>query len=278
MVNNEAETTHTRIHDLVSAYSSIEKADSIIKNPKMPMPLDYNEVERVIADMLTESSDVSILDSGNYYGRSWERNRKIPDFRKLPEVTVSVMETQWYPIVNIFHLLTKTLTRTPVSNKIERDFLKLANTDSFKNEAWETVWDSFTENLIKDGFVCSKLDNTYNHSNLLSEDFIGGLFHKQFTDHDIYFIFLRIHTGCDIRGGYSSPKIFEIGDEDALTAFLAGTFEVTAYCECPDHQFIISADGPDYELPSSWIPDEKKDVVVCNECQKTVNFSMNIDY
>jgi hypothetical protein len=40
--------------------------------------------------MLIENTGVDMLDSGGAYGRYWQRNRKIADFRKMPEITLDL--------------------------------------------------------------------------------------------------------------------------------------------------------------------------------------------
>ncbi|MEM3265456.1 MAG: hypothetical protein QXH07_05830, partial [Thermoplasmata archaeon] len=53
-------------------------------NEQYPLPQfpdDYTAIERAIAEMMTESTGVHILDSGGEDNRSWQRNRKIKDFR-----------------------------------------------------------------------------------------------------------------------------------------------------------------------------------------------------
>ena len=50
----------------------------------------YTPTERQIAKMLIENTGVDMLDSGGAYGRHWQRNRKIADFRKMPEITLDL--------------------------------------------------------------------------------------------------------------------------------------------------------------------------------------------
>jgi hypothetical protein len=50
-------------------------------------------------------------------------------------------------------------------------------------------------------------------------------------DTDEYFIILQIHNGCDVRGGYTRPRVFGLGTEDNLSYFLMAQTEVSAFCK-----------------------------------------------
>ncbi len=58
-------------------------------NPQKPFT-NYTPVERQIARMLTENTGVDMMDSGGAYGRAWQRNREIEDFRKRPAIELDI--------------------------------------------------------------------------------------------------------------------------------------------------------------------------------------------
>ncbi len=51
-------------------------------------------------------------------------------------------------------------------------------------------------------------DNSYNHENLLSQTIQYTLFCGEYGE----FVALQIHGGCDVRGGYTKPRIFSFGN------------------------------------------------------------------
>ncbi|MEM4098051.1 MAG: hypothetical protein QXS81_05135 [Candidatus Micrarchaeaceae archaeon] len=77
------------INNIMSTYNSTETQKAEIENPKPELPKDYTPIERQIAEMLIENTGVDMLDSGGYYGRHWQENRKIADFRKRPVVEIA---------------------------------------------------------------------------------------------------------------------------------------------------------------------------------------------
>ena len=46
---------------------------------------------------------------------------------------------------------------------------------------------------------------TYNDQSLLSQDIVFNQFSHDHTD----YVILQIHNGCDARGGFTSPRVFE---------------------------------------------------------------------
>ncbi|MEM3215909.1 MAG: hypothetical protein QXS81_01030 [Candidatus Micrarchaeaceae archaeon] len=77
------------INNLINVYNSTETQKAEIENPKPELPKDYTPIERQIAEMLIENTGVHMLDSGGAYGRHWQENRKIADFRKRPVVGIA---------------------------------------------------------------------------------------------------------------------------------------------------------------------------------------------
>jgi hypothetical protein len=66
--------------------------------------------------------------------------------------------------------------------------------------------------------------NTYNHENLLSQ----VLQYVYFETDDNSYVILSIHGGCDVRGGYTRPRVFELNDSDGASILLDS--DATIYC------------------------------------------------
>jgi len=214
---------------LVDALSMHETERAERENPKMPIPMDYTEVERIIHEMLIENTGAHILDSGSIYGRHWEDNRKISDFRRLPSVNVTVWDDGMVnATINVFHHLTAFLERDELCEELERKFYEFAEN---QRGSWFALMKEFASEILEDeyGFKVVSVWNTYNHDNLLSQGLQGITF---CIDEDYYYIILQIHNGCDIRGGYTKPRFFKLGDEEVLMSFEDAMCYLSASCEC----------------------------------------------
>jgi hypothetical protein len=163
--------------------------------------------EQVIYEMLTECTGTALCDSGGAYGRNWEKNqgKTLEDFQREPEVFVD-REFGTYTI-SVFHYLTKQLGRDHYCE--EFDSANVASKD----------WDGDTYGVSKAGQAVldkynAKLGNPFNSYN--GEDFLSQVI--QGTICELLgrsYVLLQLHGGCDVRGGYTDARMFEIlsGDE-----------------------------------------------------------------
>lgn len=154
------------------------------------------ETDRVLADMLTENTGSHMLDSGGAYGRNWERNQglTVEAFIEAPAVQVS----EWGISLDLFHYLRERLEFAPDVQQVFDDFAELPDN---KDTHWYGLMGEFRELYPTDwigGF------NSYNDDCLLSQTIQGDYFEYE---GEVY-LMLQIHGGCDVRGGYTAPKIF----------------------------------------------------------------------
>lgn len=172
----------------------------------------YNQTERVIALMLTENCGTHILDSGGSSGRNWQRNQG-RDFKSEPASTIKFHAGSYNEISvthNIFHWLTE---RCTYDRAMTKAFLKFAEANS---GSYLGLADDFPKHLSDQGKDISGGDygrhpfteNTYNCENNLSQDMQFTVFSCGDTNYAI----ISIHGGADIRGGYSTPRVFEVDD------------------------------------------------------------------
>lgn len=165
--------------------------------------------------MLTENTGRHMLDSGSAYGRHWERNQG-RDFEAEPQTTsefsistyqgkstLDVMVTH-----NIYHWLTD---RLDYSERVDKIFRWFCNRKSQVELSWDQNINNFLNNPLGLQRECRSMYGssptsgyTYNDQALLSQDIV---FHQFSTDHDL--VILQIHNGCDARGGFTSPRVFE---------------------------------------------------------------------
>lgn len=171
-----------------------------------------DKIEDILVKMLKENTGEALGDSGGAYGRHYERNKK-KIFENEPKITIDVSESEFMPTISTYHYLKNFLDVTPESTKLNNELQKYMKTseDYYLTDMEEFI-DKHNEN---DHYVCQNTNviNTYNGEEFLSQTLQYGLFHKNET----YFIALQIHNGCDVRGGYTEPTVFELGDADSFT-------------------------------------------------------------
>jgi len=166
---------------------------------------------RKVIEMLKENTGSHMLDSGGAYGRNWERNQYI-NFLKSPRASLhfdicddtATIESS----VNVFWWLTENFSYSPEMQRLFNNMVKRLDSNFF----WEECIEAFphylksknkeVRGIYGDGepiFV-----NTYNHESLLSQT----LQYLYLEVDQTPYIVLQIHNGCDVRGGYTAPKIF----------------------------------------------------------------------
>lgn len=165
--------------------------------------------------MLTENTGTHFLDSGGACGRSWQQNQG----RKFEAEPATVLTGRWGLDVthNVYHWLKERLEYNP---NLQRQFTRWSNRPENDRESWFGCLDSFMEYLqvraekkgTPIGGIYGEGDpvtvNTYNHESLLSQTI-------QFTyweDEDGGHVFLQIHGGADVRGGYTKPVAFDVDE------------------------------------------------------------------
>lgn len=254
------------IKSLCEFASQLESIDATKKSPKQKDP-GYNKTEKQIVNMLTENTGAHILDSGGIYGRHWQRNRLIQDFRDLPHIRYNNGE---YFIKSLFHVLNDHLEFDPkMQNKLNR----FGNREKYKKESWDNVLDDFLESLDAKNIVSGY---TYNEETVIDQDFI----YYTFDLCDESYIIIRTHNGSDARGGFSDPKCFKVNDYDAPGTFLfmdlssiSGSCEC-GYCDSSDAGYYWESDfNQDHKFPKSWIYSQRKNAYYCKNCKMEVNFS-----
>jgi len=184
--------------------------------------LKISPIEELVFSMLTENTGRHFLDSGDAYGRNWERNalKELRDFRRQPldEYTVhnltqenTSLDGQPHSVwiertVHVFPFLTE--------GGLELDDL----CDKF-NALTDDDWSDdsqFYGVTNKQHELLSSLDvtevhgfNTYNGDSDLSQVLQGSWIR---IDDEPYLI-LQIHGGCDVRGGYTTARLFKPHEE-----------------------------------------------------------------
>lgn len=173
----------------------------------------------VLAGMLTENTGKHFLDSGGAYGRNWENNsgKIVADFMAAPEVQVSSWEHDGNTVVeyvnlDLFHFLHQ---RCLFDSELDDQFRTFAMSDEYAQENWFTCLEAWLDSIgatFEGG--PPMVVNTYNGEDNLSQVIQYAMFDHPETEDPIAAI--MIHGGCDVRGGYTAPRMFSTGDRYAL--------------------------------------------------------------
>jgi hypothetical protein len=203
-----------------------------------------NVTAQKIADMLTENTGGSMLDSGGYYGRHWERNagKTVADFESAPAGTI---DEYGEITLDLFHYLNDRLEYAPALDAAWSKY-----DGDHPNESWSHNIETFLDMLgvaSDSGYYEGGRwgFNTYNFGNcLLSQTIQSTAFSLGNTE----YLILQVHGGCDVRGGYTKPVIFT-GDIESV---ICGVSD--AMLRCSECEFYIDyCDGQVnyYELPDA---------------------------
>lgn len=167
-------------------------------------------LEDRITAILKENTGAHFLDSGGAYGRHWERNQT-RDFKKEPACFVEAEVWQDQPTLsiyyNLWHYLVNFLEYDEVCEELNQKFMDFCNLPEYKEETWETCEEAWCKTQP---FKILGSAYTYNFDTLLDQD----IAYVEFEYEDESYIFLRVHGGCDARGGFTKPVIFKLPESD----------------------------------------------------------------
>lgn len=209
---------------------------------------NYSPLEQKIAEMMTENTGIHLLDSGGDKGRSWQQNQG-KDFKKEQPTTYSIYKDGSDLVVsfNIFYYLSAYTKLTPEAQKLQKQFIKFAESEHAEDMTWLQSMEDFAAK-VNDGSVgenyLSGTTNTYNYDNILSQI----LQYTGFSYNDKTYLLLQVHGGADARGGYTKPQVFEVPEPEY---FIMAQQDIQAYDD-NGHKW-SSDDGG-----SHWYADDKE--------------------
>ena len=166
-------------------------------------PKDYTPTESVLHDMFTENTGMSMCDSGGDGNRHWQRNQEVVDFRDREPFTYSYDGKYFDISKDLFHHLC--------------DALEYDQLATIKWERWVNAnenkhlghYGGVEEYLENDGIAheITSSGNSANDETLLNQVF------QYVIDRETSQVYIAIHGGCDVRGGYTDFKAFEYEDD-----------------------------------------------------------------
>jgi hypothetical protein len=194
-----------------------------------------DKTAEILNTMLKENTGRALCDSGDAYGRNWQRNQG-RDFEKEEPSSVSFSdykgEVEISVTHNLYHWLLDRLTYDEALDKLFYRWAQLSGNDD-KN--WLELMEEFAEKRYRrsnnKGYTCESpyTDNSYNcGSELISQTIQYTLW----SDETGYYVLLQVHGGCDVRGGYSAPHVFYCKDEYDMSDYQRGAIQCD---ECDDY-------------------------------------------
>lgn len=141
-----------------------------------------------LSTYLRENTGRGITDSGDYYGRHYDR--------LMPTAEVW-FTTDYYPVMSLGHWLAANCRHLP---EVQEAF------DAFSAESdltWEEDLNAFFQTKKREAFY------SYNMENDLDQDFICHVFGEKYDwvyDEEAVIV-VQSHNGCDARSGFSRPLI-----------------------------------------------------------------------
>lgn len=193
---------------------------------------DLPETTDILESMLKQDTGRHMLDSGSHYGRHFKENQEIDSMEDTPVSTHDIRnygdedEIELLSYVSTYHFLKYRVEYTKQSHELHKQFKDYCNREELEGEAWTTCMDALLGN---------QMVNTYNGQHNVDqvlqytsftlkgvgydtersprpedrEFVLNDRIVKAVPDIHGDFVALQIHNGCDVRGGYTAPVIFE---------------------------------------------------------------------
>ena len=201
----------------------------------------------IIENMMCEDTGRNLLDSGDAYGRHYEENQNgiMTGPQKVDFWTDGKKETELIPIVPLYDFLIYNLEVDGESERLEDEFYNYIKVNDLDPYSVINIEDTIKVIGEYSGYADLEMVNTYNYESVLSQTIQFIMFSDGY---DNIYVCLQIHNGCDVRGGYTLPKIFYVENPEY---FITGTTDAIISCGCRDYNYydydyIETYDGEDY--------------------------------
>jgi hypothetical protein len=208
-----------------------------------------DETKQSLAEQFVENTGRALLDSGDAYGRGWQRKAgmTVADFEAQPKAYVQ----HDYVVLSTFHWLAD---RVSYLKELDDTFIQFSRQPIRDNDPWLVCAEDFAQKMLElhgdDGDGVSVI-NTYNHDGILDETLQWVMFHPEGWSP---MILLQTHNGCDVRGGYSRPRIYTLdGMEGEYVLYHEGfTIDCDGFKEVETQAEVLEG-MPEREKSSHWI-------------------------
>lgn len=171
-----------------------------------------------------ENTGRHFLDSGSAYGRHWERNKELTLKSAYSwDHKLTIASWGWEVSLNVLTYLTENFR---IDRAKTAKFHRFAYSPAQRNNSW---FESLQEWVESRGGRMGGGHNTYNDESLLTQCVLMHCFEDASGDE---WHAVSVHTGCDVRGGYSRPFICRAED----TEWYMGAADAHMYC-ADGHRF-----------------------------------------
>lgn len=204
-----------------------------------------NKVEELVYALLTTNTGRALGDSGDAYGRHWQRNQNktIDDFRNEPEATLEVSHWQEWAdndldvTISLFHKLTSSLDLDELCDEFNALPVDDWDGDYYGTSVAGCEW------LEGHGFTPEGNGfNSYNGESNLSQVIQGQLLsYGGYVDR---YLLLQIHNGCDVRGGYTDAKLFKVDEDRLWSEYCSFDLGDERYIDCYGYEFTDTDGSP----------------------------------
>lgn len=177
----------------------------------------YVNTMNIVATMLRENTGMDMLDSGMDNNRKWQQLAEV-DFAQTPRAT---LDSDGYTKSFFWHLVD---TIDGIYSEVDGDWLDyLAYAKEInKYVDWYDVWQDWIEAR---GYKITLTENSYNGNSTTDG---GCQVYEIRIDRHERVTAISTHNGCDIRGGYATPRIITNTWEDVLCGMSDGTIKCTS--------------------------------------------------
>jgi hypothetical protein len=240
-----------------------------------------NRTREVLAEMLRANTGRHFLDSGDAYGRHFERNQG----RDFEAEERSVLSFKYDSITLVHRLYSWLADRLEFDEEADglfqgafREELDPEDDKSWAElreefPAWYARWRSADDSadrccsdaacelcggcgtVLGDDSLYAATGiygegepltvNSYNEENLLEQTILFTYFelrsHPGRAGSLGSYVVLQIHGGCDVRGGYTRPRMFRVEHDDELAIF--DFRRGTIFCAGPEKHWWTTDDG-----------------------------------
>lgn len=207
--------------------------------------------QKKILSQLKENTGRALCDSGDAYGRNWQRNQNKTweDFTKNPvQMEAHVYKHGDKPeleLMGYVSLASWLDANVEFDAKMQRRYDTFVKRTDPDNEQYDLErMEAFAEKISDGRHWCGSdypsVVNSYNGECDLTQT----IQFVEFAYQDEVYVLLQVHGGCDVRGGYTSPVAYKV------TSDYFGDWVVDGY-GCASHQWDESmCNANDYKLPS----------------------------
>ena len=210
-----------------------------------------HDTKKVLKDMMNENTGRHLLDSGDAYGRNFERNRQ-KNLEKQPAMTMNFhkygdddTKIQMWPTIDTYHYLSAHLEYNETAHKLNKQFQKFVDAGDDTTRSWLQEMREWTDTQSgnEDSITINTYSEEFNHLSQVLQfipftlDYLADEPSETEITKDIYgnYIILQLHNGADIRGGYTKPVIFKVNHD--ATALMSIGDNISLY-DTDNNEFI----------------------------------------